>query len=246
MNNSNTALLIIFCAIALTSCNPKFYSPNTQNVPLIGSQGQTNLTLSGNGNQAEFQGAYGVTDKIAVMANFGFFFPPDLDNGNGGSGNFLELGGGYYKALSEKIRFETYGIVGFGSIENHLPSTVSANPGTKGDISAKALRFGFQPNIGYVSRYFTVAASSRFVSLNYNDIQGDLIFDGVNQIGYLRSNKSNFLVEPALTIRGGLENIKLQLQFGYSANLTNSNFRQDNAWGTVGLNFNLNKKVAAE
>ena len=39
--------------------------PNTQNVPLISERGETNLTLSGNGNQVEFQGAYGVSDKMA-------------------------------------------------------------------------------------------------------------------------------------------------------------------------------------
>lgn len=70
-------------------------------------------------------------------------------------------------------------------------------------------------------------------------MEGDLIFDGVNQVNYLKENNSNFIIEPALTIRGGLEKIKLQLQYGYSMNLSNSTFTQDKGYLTIGLNFNL-------
>ena len=70
-------------------------------------------------------------------------------------------------------------------------------------------------------------------------LEGDLIFDEVNQVKYLEDNKSNLLIEPALTIRGGLEKVKLQLQYGYSLNLSNSDFTQDKGYLTLGLNFNL-------
>ena len=223
----------------MTSCSPKFYSPNTQNVPLISEKGETNLTLSGNGNQVEFQGAHGLTENVAIKANAGLFIPKDLDNGNGGSGNFVEVGGGYFKPINSNWIFESYGIVGFGSFENHLPSTTADYPQTKGDLSANIFRAGIQPNFGYKSKYFSAAISSRFVHLSYSKIQGDLIFEGVNQPAYLRSNASNFLIEPALTIRGGLEKFKLQLQYGYSFNLSNSDFRQDNAFLTIGINFNF-------
>lgn len=93
----NLTLIIAFGSILITGCNPKFYTPDTQNVPLISEKGETNLTLSGNGNQVEFQGAYGVTEGFAVKANGGLFIPSDLDNGNGGSGKFIEFGGGYFK-----------------------------------------------------------------------------------------------------------------------------------------------------
>lgn len=232
-------IIILFGCLFSVGCNPKYYSPNTQNVPLISEKGETNLTLSGSGNQAEFQVAYGLSGNFAFQANGGLFLPPDLDNGNGGSGNFFELGGGYFKPVGEKFVFETYGIVGFGSMENHLPSTVTASPQTKGDISAKILRFGIQPNFGYKSKSFSAAISSRIVSLNYNSVEGDLIFDGVNQINYLEENKSNFLIEPALTIKFGLEKVKLQFQYGLSMNVSKSNFTQDKTYATLGLNFNF-------
>ncbi len=227
--------LIIFSA----SCNPKFYTPNTQNVPLISQKGETNLTLSGNGNQVEFQGAYGVSDQVAIKANGGLFIPPDLDNGNGGSGKFLEVGAGYFKPVNEKFVFDTYAILGFGSFENHLPSTLAANPQTTGDISAGLLRIGIQPSFGYKSKYFSAAISSRIAHLSYNKIEGSLIYEGDNQVDYLENNASNILIEPALTLRAGIEKLKFQLQYGYSINASHSDFPQDKTFLTLGLNFNF-------
>ena len=238
MNYLRTFMYLVVAA-GFVSCNPKLYTPNTQNVPLISEKGQTNLTLSGNGNQVEFQGAYGIAENIAIQANGGLFIPSDLDNGNGGSGKFVEVGAGYFKPINTDWVFEAYGIVGIGSVENHLPSTKNEAPLTNGDISANVLRIGIQPNFGYVSKHFSAAISSRFVNLSYNKIEGDLIFEDQIYINYLNENKSNFLIEPAITLRAGFEKIKFQLQYGYSLNLSNSDFRQDTSYLTFGLNFNL-------
>jgi hypothetical protein len=129
--------------------------------------------------------------------------------------------------------------VGTGSVENDLRSRATTNPTTTGVISANVLRYGIQPNFGFKSKYFSAAISSRIVNLNYSNIDGDLVYDGMSQRVYLDDNKSNFLFEPALTLRGGLERIKFQLQIGHSFNLSNSEFRQDNGYATVGLNFRL-------
>ena len=238
MKNLNSMVVILF-ALLLTACNPKYYSANTQNVALISNKGETNLTFAGNGNQVEFQGAYGISNGFAINANGGLYIPKDNDNGDGGSGSFFEIGGGYFKALGHNLIFETYAIAGIGKVENHFPSTVQANPQTLGDISANVLRYGLQPNIGYKSKNFSVALSSRFVNLNYSKIEGDLIYDGVQQVGYLEENKSNFLIEPALTLRGGLDKIKVQFQLGRSINISNSEFSQDKSFATMGLNFNF-------
>jgi hypothetical protein len=77
------------------------------------------------------------------------------------------------------------------------------------------------------------------VSLNYSNIEGDLIFENVNQAAYLEDNKSNLLLEPALTLRAGVEKVKLQAQMGVSYNLNHPDFRQDKSFFTIGLNFNF-------
>ncbi len=232
-------ITFIALGISLVSCSPKFYTPNTQNVPLISEKGETDLTVSGNPNQVEFQGAYGIANNVAIKANGGLFIPANLDNGNGGSGKFVEVGAGYFLPIQEHWVFETYGIVGMGSFENHLPSTQVDYPLTKGNVSSNLYRIGIQPNFGYKSKYFSAAISSRFVSLSYDKIRGDLYFENESQVEYLRDNSSHFLIEPALTIRGGLEHFKVQVQYGYSLNVTNSSFKQDKTFFTVGLNFNF-------
>lgn len=227
--------IILLIGAFATSCSPLFYSPNTQNVPLISQKGDNTLTVSGNGNQVELQGAYGITESIAIQAN-GLYIPRNEDNGNGGSGKFLEIGAGYFTPIADNFVFETYGIIGVGSMENHFPTT-QGDTGSKGDISANVMRIGIQPNFGYKSKHFEAALSSRIVNLTYNNIKGDLNFNGENQITFLNDNKSNFLIEPAITLRAGLERVKLQVQYGYSYNLSNSDFKQDNSFLTLGLSF---------
>ncbi len=230
---------LILCVVALIAigCNPKYYSPNTQNVPLLSEKGEVNLSLSGNANQAEFQGAYAAGEHFALQANGGLFIPKDLENGDGGSGKFIEAGAGYFTPVSERFVFELYGLLGTGNVENDLRSRATTNPPTTGVISASVFRYGIQPNFGFKSKYFSAAVSSRIVSLNYSNIDGDLVFDGMNQRTYLSDNSTNFLFEPALTLRAGIEKLKFQLQIGRSFNLSNEDFRQDNGYATVGLNF---------
>lgn len=232
-------IIMILTTLVLAGCSPKYYTPNTQNVPLLTEKGEANITLAGNVNQVEFQGSYAVSENIGIIANGGLFIPSDQDNGNGGSGKFVELGAGYFTPIDENFVFETYGILGFGSVENHLRSTINEHPLTSGDISANVFRYGIQPNFGYKSKHFSAAVSSRLVNLTYSKVEGDLIFDNDNQVNYLQNNNSNFMLEPALTLRGGFEQLKLQMQFGYSFNLSNSDFRQDTSYFTVGLNYNF-------
>ncbi len=236
-------LRLLTSAVALglltAACQPGYYIPNTQNVPLLTARNQKTLTLAGNGNQYELQGAYSLTDHLAFQLNTGLVKPKDLDNGDGGSGKFFEAGVGYYAPLKNNFTWATYFLAGAGSMENHFPSEVSANPVHSGNISANIFRYGLQPVVGYESKYFSIGASSRILSLNYNNIKGDLIYKGENQKRYLEDNRSGFLLEPALTLRGGIEPVKLQIQWARSINLSNTSFRQENTLLSLGLHLSL-------
>lgn len=236
MTTIKITFFLAVLSLLMAACSPKYYVPNTQNVPLFTDAGQVSLTAVGNGNQVEFQGAYALTNSIGIMANTGFYNPKDDGNGNGGSGKLFEGGIGYYKPFGEHLVFETYGLVGFGDFENHFPSTGSSNTGK---ISGKLSRFALQPAIGFTANRFSIALSSRLSSLHYGEPDGDLIFDNEDQIAYLTENDAFFLVEPALTLRAGLKKIKLQLQLTRGFNLTDKEFRQEESLLSVGVNFNL-------
>lgn len=233
MKNFTLPFLLL---LGLSACSPKFYVPNTQNVPLISEKGETNLTLAGGNHRVSVHAAYGLANGLAIALNGGLVLPNEADNGNRGSGNFAELGLGYFKGFGEYWVFEAYGIGGIGSMKNRMPSTTEKYPNTNGDIDANMLRLGIQPNFGIKTKYFTAALSSRFVNVSYSKIRGDLIYSDESQIEYLKRNSSQFLIEPTITLRAGFEKIKLQVQGGYSINVTNNSFRQDHLYISVGLN----------
>lgn len=232
-------LIFWSAALALASCSTQYYIPNTQHVPVIDEKGQTSLTVAGNGDQAEFQVAYGIAESIGVMADGVVVFPQNGDDGNGGSGHLVDLGVGYFKPINENVLFDTYAIFGFGKMENHFPGTVTEFPNTTGDISANILRYGIQPSISYHMEYFSVTGSARFVNLSYSNIGGSLNFANENQVEFLGRNNSNFLIEPAITLRAGFEKAKLQLQYLHSFNLSEPDFPQAKDLITVGLNFSF-------
>lgn len=232
------ALLIILLA-ALTSCSPKFYAPNTQNIPLMSEKGEINLMASGNENQIELQASYAIGNHTALMANAGIFIPADLDNGDGGSGKFGEIGAGYFLPVNDHFVFETYGLLGYGSFENHFPSTTSTYPHTKGNISANLFRVGIQPNFGFRSKYFVIAVSARLSNVSYSNITGDLIYEHEHQPTYLRNNSSSLMLEPALTIRGGAPKLKMQAQYISTLNLSREDFKHNLLTFTLGLNYHF-------
>lgn len=232
--------LFLIIGLGFASCTPVYYKPDTHNVPLISQKGETNLTFSGNPEQLGFEGAFGAAENFAIKANGSLFIPSYDEDFDGGSGRLIEFGAGYFLPIKNGFVFEAYGIFGFGSMENHFPSTIiNQEPPRKGEISANFSRVGVQPNFGYKSKYFSAAVSSRIVGLSYKKIEGDLLKDEIYEVVYLEDNSSHFLIEPALTLRAGIDKFKFQVQLGYSANLTNPNFKQENSFLTIGLNFNF-------
>lgn len=221
--------LLIFAPIV--GCSPVYYVPNTQNVPAITEKGQTNISFGLNSSEStdgiEFQGAYGLTHKIALQFNTDW--PKYSDDSSNGSGHIIEFGPGYYKNLSEHFVFETYGLIGFGSLKYEENNTNYQS------IKANFFRIAAQPSISFTSKYFIASFSNRISNLNYNSISGNYY-----DIEYLKANNSQWLFEPALTLQAGIKNIKLQLQYQHSINLTDSNFLQDYDFVSLGLKVNFN------
>ncbi len=228
-------ILYLGLCLAFAGCNPIYYSPNTQNVLIAPSAGDLMASAAYDGNRAELQASYAVTDAVALQVNGGLYEPDDLDNGDGGSGRFLEVGAGYFAPIGEAFSWEVIGLVGAGSLENHFPSTRDSNPGTTGEISANLVRFGIQPAIGYQSRYIDAAVSSRILRMSFREVEGSLVYGGEDQVVLLGEGLGYLLFEPAVTVRAGSDRVKLQLQAGRSFNLTDDEFRQDESMASVGF-----------
>ncbi len=225
-------ILLLICA-TLTGCGAVYYVPNTQNVPVMKENGQINLSVGINNSESthgfELQGAYGLTDNIALQLNTDWV--NSSEESSKGSGHLIELGAGYYKNLSKRFVFETYGLMGFGGLK------YEDNYSSPQEINANFFRIGVQPSISFSSKYFIASLSGRLVNLKYNSVVGNY-FDVDN----LKTNNSYWLIEPALTVQAGSENVKLQLQLQLSDNLTDPLFMQDYVLFSIGLKFNFNPK----
>lgn len=229
--------LLLCTALLLYHCSPKYYTPNTQNLPMLSKKHQANCTIVPLAGRIEAMGAYSPTDNIAVLVNGGYYYENLNDTTNGGSGAFAEAGVGYYYKFAKYGLWDIYTLAGYGTIENHFPSSVDAHSGTTGKIRASVARGGIQSSVGFTSEYFDAIASVRITTLQYANISGSFVFDSTNQVSYLTQNNSMFLAETAITLRGGYAGIKAQLQLGRSYNLTFPEFRQDKSWFTFGIGY---------
>lgn len=140
-------------ALALCSCTTTYYIPNTQHIPIIDEKAKTS-TVAGNGNQAEFQAAYGVGESVAIMANGVVVFPQDEYNGNGGSGRLVDLGVGYFKPLSENWLFDTYAIVGFEKLKIASPELLQNSQSLQTIIRQIYGAMAYSPRCAITPRFF--------------------------------------------------------------------------------------------
>lgn len=239
-------LLSIATIPLITACSPVFYSPSSQHIPLLTEENEFSASASyitaASTESMAVKAAYSISPRWALMAGGSSHFRGETSpTTSSGGGGYVEAGGGYFTKISQKFVYETYGLLGFGSMDNRFPQSVSNYPNTNGRIKASLLSFALQPSIGFKSRYFEAALSTRTSLINYGNIRGHLITQNVDQQSpssqqeYLADRRNNFLLEPALTLRGGLGSLKLELQTGVSVNLSNPDFPQDASWVSLGL-----------
>lgn len=235
MKNANALWGMAVLLLFVLGCSPRYYIPNTQNVPMIREQGEGSVVFAGNGNQYELQAAYGVAQGLAFQVNGALYLPKEEDNGNRGRGSMVEGGPGFFTGIGEHFQFDTYALIGSGRLRNQFPFTLDAYPATTGDLRANVLRLALQPSFSFHSNYLSATASLRAGRIQFSNIQGSLVFDGVNQQDYLANHSMSYLLEPALTFRVGPEALKLQIQAMKSFNMSHTDFRQDYDLLTLGL-----------
>jgi hypothetical protein len=219
-------VLLLSLIFILSGCSHYYYSPNAHNVPLFKEKNEARLNIAtSTGDEfrgTELQAAYSASNSIAVMANFINASGGQKDGtGNYGEGTLAEGGVGYFTPIAENFVFEVYGGAGFGKTSHRFeggydPLTGSSYPAT-GTADMKLVRGFIQPNLGFATDYFDVAFSARMCLLHFSDFSAantsNISTDEFSNLGYISAHPTTYVVEPAITLRGGWKYIKVQTQF---------------------------------
>jgi len=204
------AISVLIVVFIFTGFTQYYYVPNIQNVFLFRHKNEYRVmveTAAGDESTCtEVQTAYSVTDKIGVMANVMTAKGANSSSNNSAKGNFLEAAIGYYKPVQKAGVFEVYG--GFGGGNQHH---VYADSGTS---ALSSLKLFLQPSYGFTFNPVDIAFSTRLSALSFVSTQNHVFG---NPVRYEEANnlshQTHLLLEPALTVRAGWKNVKLQLQF---------------------------------
>jgi hypothetical protein len=245
---------ILFSVVLLSSCSHYYYVADNQNVPLFKEKNQYRLSgVFGFGDESkciEAQAAYAISDKIGVLANFMSAWGGDVSDNDYGRGTCLDGGIGYFKPIKDYGVFEIYGGLG-GSSQHHEYSGPHYDSFTgtiyteyDGSSDLAFFKLFIQPSFGVTYSVFDFIASARFSSLSFisveNNIYGNTyLYDDLNSI----SNNGQFFLEPAATLRGGWEKVKIQAQVSYIWHLNDGDLDIGEATHfSIGLVFTLAKK----
>ena len=209
--------IILILTFVTTGCTHKYFYPLTPNVPMHSGAGE--LTLAGNYSfnyridGVEGQVAYSATDHIGVMGNFIYVKGVEDKINDYGLGKMGEVGIGYFTNKG-RLHLAVYAGGGLGDQHHHYRSDSIGY--YQADMNYN--RIFIQPSIGYKSRIFESAFTTRFSRLYYSTFTSyiDPVLDPYNYdlVNLLNSDRPYYLFEPALTIRIGSDRIKFQGNLG--------------------------------
>lgn len=236
------------CAIAasvisvlLQACNTA-YVPNTVNVPLMRNANEFRLYAD---PKINVQASYAITDEVGVMASGHLVTDRKNDGDTGviqqGSGSQYEAGIGYQRLLMRNVITsgdlvgEVYVGAGFGSLRlDHVVDNKS--------YEVSAMKIFLQPSLGFSHQYIEVAFTPRVVGLMYGEPTTQYTDDELD-IKELpnRTKPMHWFVEPAITVRAGIQEVKLQFQIGQSFHLSSTPLAHERVILTLGASVNLGR-----
>ena len=254
----NKFYILILVGATMCSCQHIYYAPNSANAPQLSEKGETRVNaLYCSGGDSEFGGgelqvAYAITKNVGVMLN-GFAAGESEEitsyNTNGshmesGKGSYIEGAAGYFMALDAKRKWiaDIYGGMGLGSVKNDYGFGDNSKVGNT--------KFFVQPSIGYKSTHFEFAFVPKLSLVNWRVKESKISHsenDGVkNEIKAIESDPSFVAFEPALLLRAGGQNFKVQAGVSFSNYSTTSFLLQtgltESMNGHLGISINIKPK----
>jgi hypothetical protein len=164
------------------------------------------------------QAAYAVSNDYAIIGSYyglkglkeqGSYLGSSPSEWNS-KGSYLELGGGKFGGFNSKpFAWEAFAGLGFGSITNSQLNT---------NIDMKLIKPFIQPSIGYISKYVDLILTPRIGLVSYTSHTSSFADPVISQQvdEFFEKNKNTLVFEPGITLRAGIKNVKLQLQYNYS------------------------------
>jgi len=235
------ALAVGTLSILLQACNTA-YVPNTVNVPLMRNANEARIYAD---PKINVQASYAITNEIGVMASAHIVTERTNDSNAAviqrGSGSQYEAGIGYQKMLMQNVITsgdlvgEVYVGGGFGSLRFD-------NVADNKSYEVSATKIFLQPSLGFSHQYIEVAFTPRVVALMYGEPTTQYT-DAELDIKELpnRSMPMHWFIEPAITVRGGIQEVKLQFQIGQSFQLSSTALAHEKLILVVGASFNLGR-----
>jgi len=247
---------LLMITAGMSSCAHVYYAPNTPNAPLLSEKGETRINaMYCSGGYADYTGgelqfAHAVSKNCGIMAN-GFFVgqTEEVSDWNlqypsthteKGNGSYVELGGGYFAhvARNKKWIAEVYSGFGLGSVK----SDYGFGDNSKVSVS----KFFIQPSIGFKSLYFEAIIVPKFSYISWK-IKESSVSEPSNEdkkldIETMRDKPGFASFEPALILRAGGENFKIQGGLSVSSNgrrSANSPQLTESLNASIGISINL-------
>lgn len=236
IRSKDQLLQLLLLPLLLTSCTHYYYAPTTANIPLLREKNEArinaNYYITDEATGGELQFAYATGKRTAFMVNIltasshgDLLSSATYRNAPSGYGRYAELGYGFFSPVpNSKWIFETYAGIGTGGVTNWYATTEKSK--------VRISKFFVQPSLGWRSKYFEIGFSNRFAFANLKVKENTSHFN--EEVEYIKTRSSAFLVEPAMLIRFGLKHVKISLNYTHSANLSN-NWQQETTAVSAGL-----------
>jgi hypothetical protein len=224
--------------------NP-YYITTAANAPLIADKGDfigsLNYSLSTKYGGINTFIAYKPFSKFGFLTNYSFFRGDvEQDDYYGYDGtreyNRVEFAPGFSTPIGNLWMVECYAGGGIGSIQNGHAT---------GHSTINQSNLFIQPAFGYHNpeNTFELGLLCRINSQNFN-IKEAYFDDNMEtvttkQLESIRDNPWQYMIEPAVVLRTGGQNVKFQLSCSYSANLTLPEMSAKKFNGSIGFIFKV-------
>lgn len=241
--------LALIGSLLVSGCGPgSYYSANRIHAPNLEEknefQANVGLSKSAETTTMDFSAAYSPVENLGLIIHGSRYFQNVRRESNfqeirnGIAGSMLGAAAGYYKPINDEYMSSIY----FGFAQFNGETLREESPSIY-DYTFN--RLYVQPSIGGNYDIADLIFSVRGSYLNFTDVEDvgqsvappGVIGGGSPFSQPVLSGDKFFLVEPAITLRLGLKNIKLSGQMGLAINVGNRAFDHEGVFINMGITY---------